>query len=276
MSQRTIVVTGAASGIGAAITQSLLDANHSVAAIDINSRSLEQLAQTFGHRATAKSPRLFTILADLERETECLTAIDQAAQRFGRIDGLINNVGIGVSLIRPDAEKNHPSSEEISCEVWDRFFAINVRAAFVLTKATLPFMKGNNWGRVINNTTSYRTMLRVLPYGATKAALESMSAIWAAETVGSGITVNVLVPGGPTDTKLIANESGWPREEMLSPKIMGAPVCWLMSDEANDITGLRITARDWQTSLSGREALRRASRRIGWPELADPPAPWQQ
>ena len=57
-------------------------------------------------------------------------------------------------------------------------------------------------------------MLRVLPYGATKAALEAMSAIWAKELEGAGITVNVLVPVGPTGTKLIADGSEWPRDKL--------------------------------------------------------------
>src|SRR6266702_3325213 len=121
------------------------------------------------------------------------------------------------------------------------------------------------WGRIINNTTSFRTMLRVLPYGATKAALESMSAVWANELDGSGITVNVLIPGGPTDTPFIADGSGWPRDRMLRPQIMGPPALWLLSDASGSVTGRRIVAARWDASLSGPEA---AARAIGWPELA--------
>ena len=105
--------------------------------------------------------------------------------------------------------------------------AIFVRAPLILVRAALPDMKQRGFGRVINNTTSYVTMLRVLPYGAAKATLESTSAVWAKELDGSGITVNVLVPGGPTDTPLIADESGWPRDKMLRPEIMGPPTVWL-------------------------------------------------
>ena len=79
-------------------------------------------------------------------------------------------------------------------------------------------MRRAGWGRIVNNTTSYRTMLRVLPYGAVKAALESISAVWADELKGAGIMVNVLVPGGPTDTPFISDAAGWPREQMLKPR----------------------------------------------------------
>src|SRR6185295_4997327 len=141
--------------------------------------------------------------------------------RYGRLDGVINNAGIGVSSLRPDGELNLPRIEELTTAVWDNFFAINVRAPMLLVQAALPYLKKSGSGRVINNTTSFRTMLRVLPYGATKSALESMSAIWAAELSGAGITVNVLIPGGPTDTPFISDAAGWPRDKMLRPAVMG-------------------------------------------------------
>jgi NAD(P)-dependent dehydrogenase (short-subunit alcohol dehydrogenase family) len=111
-------------------------------------------------------------------------------------------------------------------------------------------------------------MLRVLPYGATKSALESMSAIWATELKDRGITVNVLIPGGPTDTPFIADASGWDRAKMLKPEIMGPPACWLVSDESAGYTGHRIIAAHWDTALSGSANSIKAGRAIGWPELA--------
>jgi NAD(P)-dependent dehydrogenase (short-subunit alcohol dehydrogenase family) len=180
---------------------------------------------------------------------------------------VINNAGIGMSAVRPDAEARHPTIEELTPGMWERFFAIFVRAPMAITRAAVPEMKRRAWGRIINNTTSYLTMLRVLPYGAAKAALESMSAVWAKELDGSGITVNVLVPGGPTDTPLIAPESGWPREKMLRPEIMGPPTGWLISDPANGVTAQRFTAARWDAGLPPAEAARRAGRAIGWPEL---------
>ena len=101
------------------------------------------------------------------------------ARRFGAIEALINNAGIGMSAIRPDAEARHPGIEELTPESFDRFFDIFVRAPATLTRAALPMMRARGFGRIVNNTTSYLTMLRVLPYGAAKAALESMSAVWA-------------------------------------------------------------------------------------------------
>jgi len=262
---RVVLVTGAAGGIGTAMTRALLAAGHSVAAVDRDAAGLDRLSATFAGSEAAG--RFHAILADLEAEVSCGQAVDAAVGRFGRIEALINNAGIGMSSIRPDAETRHPGLEELTAQVWDRFFAINVRAPMLVARAALPFMKQRSWGRIINNTTSFLTMLRVLPYSATKAALESMSAVWAKELNGSGITVNVLIPGGPTDTPFIAAESGWPRDRMLRPDIMGPPACWLLSDESSGTTGQRITAARWDVVVPGPEAASRTGRAIGWPEL---------
>jgi NAD(P)-dependent dehydrogenase (short-subunit alcohol dehydrogenase family) len=261
---RVVLLTGAAGGIGTVMTKALIGAGHSVAAVDRDAQALDRLSAALG----ASRQRLHAIVAELTAEAECRAAVEKTIAHFGRIEGLINNAGIGPSSISPDAETRPPGIDEISTEIWDRFFAINVRAPMLLTAAALPHMRARKWGRIVNNTTRYRTMLRVVPYGATKSALESMSAVWAAQLEGSGITVNVLVPGGPTDTAFISAASGWPRDKMLRPEIMGAPAVWLMSNAADGVNGRRFTAAEWDTSLPADEAARGAGREIGWPELA--------
>jgi len=253
---RIVLVTGAAGGIGSAITRALIGAGHSVAAVDRNAEGLERLATSEG---------IHPIMADLATEAPCREAVASAVARFGRLDAVINNAGIGVSSLRPDGELNLPTIAELTTDIWDNFFAINMRAPMLVTQAALPHMKGG--GRVINNTTSFRTMLRVNPYGPLKAALEAMSAVWAEEFKPRGITVNVLIPGGPTDTPFISDGAGWDRAKMLRPQIMGPPACWLISDEAAGYTGNRIIAANWDAKLPGAEAAARAGRAIGWPEL---------
>jgi len=261
---RHVLLTGAAGGIGQVMTAALLADGHSVAAIDRDAAALERLAaRTADARAS-----LHPIMADLQSERGCETAVEAATARFGAVDAVINNAGIGMSSIRPDAEARYPGIEELTPAIWDAFFAIFVRAPVALARATVPTMRQRRWGRMVNNTTSYLTMLRVLPYGAAKAAFESLSAVWATELESSGITVNVLVPGGPTDTPLIADASGWPRDKMLRPAIMGPPTRWLVSDASQDFTGRRITAARWDAALPPAEAAQRASRAIGWPELS--------
>lgn len=260
---RVVLLTGAAGGIGRVMTQALLADGHKVAAVDRDAASLDTLKTLSGGSAN-----LDLILADLSGEAGCMQAVGAARSRFGAIDAVINNAGIGQSSIRPDAEVRHPGIEELTPEMFDRFMAVFVRAPVILVRAALPQMKARGFGRIVNNTTSYITMLRVLPYGAAKAAFESMSAVWAKELDGGPVTVNVLVPGGPTDTPFIAPESGWPRDKMLRPNIMGPPIRWLISDDAATFNGQRITAARWDVQLPPADAAKHASRAIGWPELA--------
>jgi NAD(P)-dependent dehydrogenase (short-subunit alcohol dehydrogenase family) len=261
---RVVLLTGAAGGIGQVMTGALLAAGHTVAAVDRDRAGLERLVARHG----AAEDRLHSIVADLANETGCQNAVAAARARFGAVEAVINNAGIGMSSVRPDAEASAPGIAELTPEIWDDFMAIFVRAPIVLVRAALPDMKRAGFGRIVNNTTSYVTMLRVLPYGAAKAALESMSAVWAKELDGSGITVNVLVPGGPTDTPFISDASGWPRDKMLRPDIMGLPIAWLVSDEARGFSGRRITAARWDAKSNPADAAQRSSRAIGWPELA--------
>ena len=262
---RVVLLTGAAGGIGQVMTEALLTAGNCVAAVDRDASGLERLGSVWTDRADG---RLHAICADLGSLAGCEHAVEATRVQFGTVDAVINNAGIGMSSIRPNAETHHPGIEELAPEIWDRFLGIFVHAPIIITRAAVALMKQGAWGRIINNTTSYRTMLRVLPYGAVKAALEAMSAVWAKELEGSGITVNVLVPGGPTDTPFIAKETGWPRAAMLRPQIMDPPVCWLLSEESNGVTGTRITAARWDPDLPTAQAAKRASRAIGWPELS--------
>jgi len=265
---RVVLITGAAGGLGSVMTAALLKDGHAVAAVDRSAGGLTRLVASLG----AGRERLLSIEAELSQPAACARAVETAVAHFGRLEGVVNNAGIGMSAIRPNAETKHPGIAELTAEVWDRFFAINVRAPLMVTQAALPHLKRAGWGRIVTNTTSYRTMLRVLPYGATKSALESMSAVWALELDGTNVTSNVLVPGGPTDTPFINDASGWPRDQMLRPSIMGPPICWLMSEASNGVNGKRFTAQYWDAALPPDEAAKIAGRDIGWPELAAGPA----
>src|SRR5215204_5489089 len=111
-SSRVVLVTGAAGGIGAAIARALVGAGHSVAAVDRYAAGLERIA----------SEHIHPIVADLADEAACRAAVGSAVTHFGQLDAVINNAGIGPSSLRPDAELNLPSIEELTTEVWDKFF----------------------------------------------------------------------------------------------------------------------------------------------------------
>jgi NAD(P)-dependent dehydrogenase (short-subunit alcohol dehydrogenase family) len=140
-----------------------------------------------------------------------------------------------------------------------------------MSRAVLPHMLAAKKGRVVTVTTSLGTMVRegFLLYGSSKAAAESAMAVLAADLAGSGVTSNVLVPGGVTDTPLVGNLPN--REKMLKPAIMVPPLLWLLSDEARFINGKRFIAADWDAALPPAQAAERASAPIAWLSIARMP-----
>src|SRR3569833_292991 len=159
MQSRVVLINGAAGGLGTVMTAALLKDGHAVAAVDRSAEALNRLA------AALVRERLLPIEAELSQPEACARAVAAAAAHFGRLEGVVDNAGIGMSAIRPDAESNHPDIAEMNAVTWDRFFAINVRAPLLVTQAALPHLRRAGWGRIVNNTTSYRTMLRVLLFG---------------------------------------------------------------------------------------------------------------
>ena len=257
---RSVIVTGAARGIGRAIAAGLLEDGHRVTVLDVNEAALDE------GRAALGDDGVRYLRGSVTDEADCARAVAVAGEHFGGVDALVNNAGIGMGTLRPDAEVNHPGIEELTPAMWNGFFDVNVLGAVRMTRACLAQMKQRGWGRIINNSTSYLTMHRVLPYGAVKAALESMSSVWAKELDGTGVTVNVVVPGGPTDTEFVV-DIGLAREKMLRPSVMAPPVRWLLGDEADGVTGRRIVAGHWDTSLAPAGAAAKVMRDIAWPEL---------
>ena len=135
---RVVFLTGAAGGIGLAMTEALLAADHRVAAVDRDAKGLDRLSA----RHAKSKDRLHPILADLANAAGCEQAVAAARTRFGAIEAVVNNAGIGMSSVRPDAEARAPGIEELTPEIWDGFMAIFVRAPLILVRAALPDMKG--------------------------------------------------------------------------------------------------------------------------------------
>src|ERR1700746_2784725 len=193
--QRVAIVTGAAGGIGRAITRGLIAAGQ-VAGVDRDREPLEALAASA--RQQGKAAELLTIAADLTDDS-AVDAITKATRaKFGRIDILVNNAGIGPGGIRPDSWQRPLKFWEITPDQWRLFVAVHTTAPLALTNTVVPEMIHQGWGRIVSVTTGLGTMLNAgnPTYGPSKAALEALSAIMAKDLDGTGVTVNVLVPGG--------------------------------------------------------------------------------
>ena len=97
-----------------------------------------------------------------------------------------------------------------------------------------------------------------MPYGPSKAAHEALIAMASRELEGTGVTVNVLVPGGRANTDLIPDDAGHDRSNMIQPDVMQKPVVWLASEASDGINGRRFIAYNWDESLPLEERLEKA------------------
>jgi NAD(P)-dependent dehydrogenase (short-subunit alcohol dehydrogenase family) len=247
--RNTAIVTGAASGIGRAISVGLLEAGWNVAAADKEEGWLRDLAQFVAERRLPGA--LQTIHADLQQPDRCATVVSDAMARFGAIQALANNAGIGQSSVRENQRRNPIRFWEITPEQWTRFVAVNATAPLMLARAIAAHMIERRSGRIVTVTTSLGTMIRggYILYGASKAAAEAATAIMAADLAGTGVTANVLVTGGMTDTRIIPDHEAPERHKLLRPEIMVPPLLWLLSAEGAQITARRFLAMHWDPSL---------------------------
>lgn len=261
------LITGAGKGIGRAMTLGLLSKGMRVAAVDRDEQSLLALKHLANQSDQAECLELFT--EDLT-SFDAVALVDRVQARVGSINILINNAGLGQGQVRSDYHRHPPKFYDVTPEQWLNAIAVNANAVFLLSQVVAKRMLGSGWGRIINVTTSLGTMLRegYCPYGPTKAAAEGLSAVMASDLAGSGVTVNVLIPGGIVNTPMIPGEAPFLREELIQPEEMLAPLYWLCSSDANRVTGLRFLANRWDDSLLAAEAAKLAGAPIGWKDLA--------
>jgi NAD(P)-dependent dehydrogenase (short-subunit alcohol dehydrogenase family) len=269
--QRVAIVTGAAGGIGRAMTRGLLAAGMRVAGVDRDRAALEGLAANA--RDDGHSTELLTIAADLASDAAIDEIVVATRARFGRVDVLVNNAGIGPGSIRPDSWQRPLKFWEITPEQWRRFVAVHTTAPLALTNAVVHEMVQRGWGRIVTVTTSLGTMIREgsPTYGPSKAALEALSAIMAKDLDGSGVTVNVLVPGGVTNTPMISDEAGFDRTALIQPDVMVPPLLWLVSDAAGKVTGRRFLGIHWDPVLPPEQAAEKAGAPVAWTGIATMP-----
>ena len=158
---------------------------------------------------------------------------------------------------------------ETTPEEFRRVIEVNVVAAFLMTRAVLPTLLAQRWGRIINVTTSLDTMWRSLmqPYGGSKAANEAMLTALAHELDGTGVTANVLVPGGAADTRLVSRAMAPDRSKLIAPEVMVAPLVWLCSNASDGVNGQRFIAMKWDEKLPPAEAAKNAGAPAAWQQL---------
>jgi gluconate 5-dehydrogenase len=126
---------------------------------------------------------------------------------------------------------------------------------FLAARAIVPRMLEAGGGRIVNISMNTGTMTRrgFVPYGPSGAGVEALSRIMAADLAETAVTVNILLPGGATATGMVPDDvPAALRARLLDPSIMGPPIVWLASDEANAVHDQRIVATEFESWLAGR------------------------
>jgi NAD(P)-dependent dehydrogenase (short-subunit alcohol dehydrogenase family) len=263
---KVAIVTGAGRGLGQTMTLGLLDAGASVAAVELDAPALEETES--GADAHGSGERIQGIVADVTRDDAGAKIVRATIERFGRLDILINNAGTSIGLIRAEGTPVGKFWDVTPAE-FRRVIEVNTVAAFLMTRAALPGMLKQGWGRIINVTTSLDTMYRAFmqPYGGSKAANEAHLLAIAQELEGTGVTANVLVPGGAANTRMVAKTQQPDREKLIQPDVMVAPLIWLCSNASDGISGLRFIGARWDKSLPPAEAAKNAGAPMAWQQL---------
>jgi NAD(P)-dependent dehydrogenase (short-subunit alcohol dehydrogenase family) len=137
---------------------------------------------------------------------------------------------------------------ETKPEAWKMVVDTNVNGPFFMARAVVPRMLAAGGGSIVNVSINYEPMKRrgFSPYGPSKAALESESIIWAQDLEGSGIRLNVLLPGGATESGMLPSGlSEQMRSRLLRPGVVAGPAIYLASDDSSHLSGHRLVATDW-------------------------------
>lgn len=241
---RVVLVTGGSRGLGREMALALAGAGaRLVITGSVQSDALHQTRDDIGGDTLA-------LVADVTDPEASRTAVERTIAAFGRLDVLINNAGLGLRVISETFNTRPTKFWDAAPDAWQAIVNTNVNGPFLMTRAAVPHMLAQKFGKIINISTSDQTMVRAgyAPYGPSKAFLEAASRVWAADLANTGVDVNVLLPGGATDTDLLppSPDKKGADGNLLSPAVMRAPAVWLASQKSDGITGGRYIARLWQ------------------------------
>ena len=256
-SQRHILVTGGARGIGRSVTQALLAQGARVTVLGRSLPDAQALRTLTGSDEAAE--RLHAVAADVSDPEAVAAAFAAARARFGAIDTLVNNAG----------QASSAPALKTDLALWQRMLAVNLTGAWVCTQQALPGMMDAGWGRVVNvaSTAAQRGYAYVSAYCAAKHGVLGLTRALALELATRGVTVNAVCPGF-TETDLLADSvanimaktgrteeqaradlaAGNPQKRLIQPQEVADAVLWLCQPGSGSVTGQAI-------SVSGGEVM---------------------
>jgi NAD(P)-dependent dehydrogenase (short-subunit alcohol dehydrogenase family) len=239
LENRIAVITGSGAGMGEGIARLFAAEGARVVVSDIDRANGEAVAASIaGEGGQAIFQR-----ADVRVEADCRALVDRAVEAYGRIDVLVNNVGIST----------RGNIENTTAELWDNIFAVNVRGAFICMQQAVVYMKPQRSGSIINigSVNAYIGEPKLMAYSASKGALMTLTRNTASYLNQYRIRVNQINPGWtltPNERRVkLAEGKGedWVEEairtrpfgRLLFPRDVGLAALYFASDESECVTG---------------------------------------
>jgi 3-oxoacyl-[acyl-carrier protein] reductase len=235
---RVAVVTGAGRGIGRDLVRRLNLEGVKTVALDVNESDLSALGRELANTAVPS----MQLVADVTNFESVTASMNAAVAEFGRIDILINNAGVTAT----------GPIDLLSEEEWRRCHDVNLTGTFLASKAVIPTMKAQKWGRIIN-ASSFAAIIPSVAhaaYASSKAAVAHFSRALAGELGPWDITVNAYAPGMvPTTLNRFTERSRAEQDTLLdtltlrrwgTSEDIGNVICFLASEQAGYITGTLI------------------------------------
>jgi NAD(P)-dependent dehydrogenase (short-subunit alcohol dehydrogenase family) len=246
---KSILITGAGSGIGAACVRRLLAEGASIAAADVRKETVDEIMSEFG-----SSDRIFGVGVDVSDRDQVAAFVSEAARRFGKLHGLVNSAGIrGVGNIL-----------DTDPEVWRKVLSVNLEGTFNMCQAfARAVQKAQNPAAIVNlsSAAGIRGVPNRLPYAASKYGIVGITQTMALELGPLGVRVNAVVPGmirtpltasmfeDPENVKRIRAAHPIGREGQ--PEEVAAAIAFLLTDDASFITGVALPVDGGSTAGIG-------------------------
>jgi NAD(P)-dependent dehydrogenase (short-subunit alcohol dehydrogenase family) len=243
-----VLVTGGTSGLGRAMAEALARAGARVAVTSRNRERAQSMAAELGAGAVG-------VELDVRDVTSVLAAVDRTYGMFEGLDLLVNNAGIGMRSVNPQFMTDPRPFWEVTPGGFRDVLETKATGTFLVARAVVPRMLGAGGGRVVTISMSEQTMTRrgFVPYGPSGAAVEALARVMAADLADTPVAANILLPGGATATGMLPDDVPEAvRATLLAPAIMGPPIVWLASPDADGVRDERIIARDFDRWLETR------------------------
>ncbi len=243
-----VLLTGGTGGLGRAMAEALLKAGARVAISSRDRSRADTIAEQLGLSATG-------LELNVRDEASVQSGLEEASARLGGVDVLVNNAGVGMRTVNPRFLTNPQPFWEVPPAGFRDVMETKAMGCFLVARAVVPRMLEAGRGRLVTISMNESTMVRrgFTPYGPSGAAVEALARVMAADLTGTTVTANILLPGGATETGMVPDDiPDEVRARLLDPAIMGPPIVWLASPEAEGIHDQRIVATEFEEWLARR------------------------